>query len=82
MGIYEFLTMSHEEQWDTLWDEGIYLTQFKSIDCYFQLYAIDRFFVELELCPIRENILNMGVLVHGKKMDKYVTDTDFGDLKF
>ncbi|WP_421801303.1 hypothetical protein [Flagellimonas sp.] len=82
MGIYEFLTLSHEEQWDTLWDEGIYLTQFKSIDCYFQLYAIDRFFVELELCPIRENILNMGVFVHGKKMDKYVTDTDFGDLKF
>nr|WP_293295795.1 hypothetical protein [Allomuricauda sp.] len=82
MGVYEFLTLSKEEQWEILWDKGIYLTSFKSIDCYFQLYAVDRFFIELELCPVQESILNMGVFVHGKKMDKYVADTDFEDLKF
>lgn len=72
MGIYDFLALSHEDQWDTLWEEGVYLTSFKSIDCCFHLYAVGRFFVEVELCPIKESILNMGVFVHGRKMDKYV----------
>ncbi len=82
MGIYDFLALSHEEQWDALWDKGIYLTSYRSIDCYFQLYALDRFYVELELCPIRETIWSMGVFVHGKKMDKYLADIDVGDWIF
>lgn len=77
MGIYEFLALSNEEQWDAFWDQGMYLTSYKSIDCYFQLYALGKFFVELELCPIKESILHMGVFVHGKKMDKYLDDADF-----
>ena len=52
MGIYEFLMLSNEEQWDVLWDKGVYLTSFKSIDCSYRLYAIDKFYVELEMCTI------------------------------
>lgn len=33
MGIYDFLALSYEEQWDALWDKGIYLTSYRSIDC-------------------------------------------------
>ncbi len=72
MGIYDYLALSKEEQWDTLWEEGVFLTSYKSIDCSFMLYAIDRFFVELELCPLKGSILEMGVFVHGRKMDKYI----------
>ncbi|MBO6828859.1 MULTISPECIES: hypothetical protein [Flavobacteriaceae] len=79
MRIYDYLALSKEEQWETLWDDAVYVASFRSIDCCFQLYAMDRFFIELELCPQQGSILNMGVFVHGKKMDKY-TDTVYQDI--
>jgi hypothetical protein len=48
MRIYDYLALSKEEQWEALWDEGVYVTSFRSVDCYFQLYAMDRFFIDLE----------------------------------
>ncbi|MAU15608.1 MAG: hypothetical protein CMH46_08730 [Muricauda sp.] len=74
MGIYEFLMLSNEEQWDVLWDKGVYLTSFKSIDCSYRLYAIDKFYVELEMCTIHDTVLGMGVFVEGKKLEKYWED--------
>ena len=53
--------------------------KYKLLKAIGQLYAIDRFFIELELCPLQGSILNMGVFVHGKKMDKY-TDTGYQDI--
>ncbi len=74
MGLYEYLTLSNEEQWDLLWDKGVHLTSYKSIDCSYRLYAIDRFFVEVEMCPVKDTILGMGVFKKGKKLDKYIED--------
>jgi hypothetical protein len=82
MRIYDYLALSKEEQWETLWDDAVYLASFKSIDCCFQLYAMDRFFIELELCPIQESVLSMGVFVHGGKMDKYLDDIYLDALGF
>ncbi|MCK0162071.1 hypothetical protein [Allomuricauda sp. F6463D] len=72
MGIYDYMALCKDKQWEILWEDGIFLTSYKSIDCWFILYAIDKFFVELELCPLKGTILGMGVFVHGKKMDKYI----------
>ena len=77
MGLYEFLMLSNEEQWDVLWDKGVYLTSFKSIDCSYQLYAIDKFYVEVEMCITQDAILGMGVFAEGKKLDKYLEDRKF-----
>ncbi|MBO0331125.1 hypothetical protein [[Muricauda] lutisoli] len=74
MGIYEFLMLSNEEQWDTLWDKGVYLTSFKSIDCSFRLYAIDKFYVEVEMCITKDSPIGMGVFAEGKKLEKYLED--------
>ena len=82
MRIYDYLALSKVEQWEALWDEGVYVTSFRSNDCYFQLYAMDRFFIELELCPIQESVLSMGVFVHGGKMDKYLDDIYLDALGF
>lgn len=82
MGIYEYLALSKEEQWDVLWDQGVFLTSYKSIDCSFQLYAIERFYVELELCPLNGTILEMGLFVHGKKINKYLDDIYLDALGF
>ncbi|MGN7513676.1 MAG: hypothetical protein ACTHOM_04825 [Allomuricauda sp.] len=74
MGIYEYLMLSKEEQWDTLWDKGVYLTTFKSIDCSYRLYAIDKFYVEVEMCVTKDSPIGMGVFVEGKKLEKYLED--------
>lgn len=74
MGIYEYLAMSQEEQWDILWDDGVYITSYKSIDCSYRLYAIDKFYVEVEMCVTNETVLGMGVFKEGKKLDKYIND--------
>ncbi|MEP0133081.1 MAG: hypothetical protein ABJJ25_12790 [Eudoraea sp.] len=45
MGIYGYNILPEDEQWDTLWDKGEFLTNLKLIDKSFSLYAIDKFFV-------------------------------------
>lgn len=45
----EYLKFTSEEQWEILWEKGLFLINFKSIDCSYSLYAINNFFVEVEL---------------------------------
>ena len=71
MGIYDYLILSDEKQWDGLWDRGKYLDSFKSIDCSMVLYAIDKFFVEVELCPIKDYIIGKKVFKEGSRLEKY-----------
>ena len=76
MGIYDYLILSDENQWNTLWEKGKYVDSFKSIDCSRVLYAIDKFFVEVELCPIKEHIIAKSVFKAGPSLDKYVMGFD------
>ncbi|MFD2101312.1 hypothetical protein [Flagellimonas iocasae] len=74
MELYDYLALDNDEQWDVLWDEGVYLTSYKSIDCSYRLYAINKFYVEVEMCVTRDIILGMGVFVEGKKLEKYLIE--------
>lgn len=76
MGLYDYLKLSQEEQWDILWDVGVYITSYKSIDCSYRLYAIDKFFVEVEMCVSKETVLGMGIFKEGKKLEKYFSNTN------
>lgn len=72
MGIYEYMMLSEEEQWDELWDEGKHLCNYQSIDAKFVLYALHKFFVDVELCVTTDKILGKHVFVHGHRMEKYL----------
>lgn len=74
MGIYDYLALDNEEQWDVLWDKGIFVDAYKSIDCSYQLFAIDKFFVEVELDITNDSILGKSVFKEGKRLDKYSGD--------
>lgn len=71
MGLYEYLTLSNEEQWDLIWDKGEYVDTYKSIDCSFVLYAIDQFFVEVELDVLTGSIIGKSPFKHGVRLEKY-----------
>ncbi len=77
MGIYEFNILPEEEQWNTLWDKGKFVTNLKLIDKSYSLYAIDKFFVEVELDPMTDKILSKKVFKHGHCMEKYSGDLGF-----
>lgn len=72
MTLYEYLALSEEEQWDELWDNGKHIHYYKSIDCKFALYALHKFFVEVELCVSTDKILRKHPFKYGNRMDKYV----------
>ncbi len=72
MTLYEYLTLSNEAQWDELWDNGQFITHFKSIDCKFVLYAVHKFYIELELDVVKDTIIGKHEFIHGERMNKYV----------
>lgn len=72
MEIYEYLYLSDEDQWDELFDNGKHLTDYKSIDCSFSLYALHKFFIEVEFDPLYGNSIGKHVFVHGARIDKYI----------
>ncbi|PKA97368.1 hypothetical protein B0O79_1023 [Flavobacteriaceae bacterium MAR_2009_75] len=76
MGLYEYLMLSEESQWNELWDNGKFLENFKSIDCSFSLYGLYDFFVEIELDPMHNTILCKHVFKQGEKLDKYLDNIE------
>ena len=74
MGLYEYMMLSEEEQWNVLWDKGKYLTSLKFIDKKFSLYALFMFFVEVELDPVTDKIVCKSHFTEGKSLEKYAGD--------
>ena len=71
MGIYEFNILPEEEQWNTLWDKGKFVTNLKLIDRSFSLYAIDKFFVEVEYNIETDEIIGNEEFKYGDTLDRY-----------
>ena len=61
---------SNDEQWNELWENGEHLTSIKYIDSKFALYALHKFFVELELNPATDKIIGKVHFKTGKLLDK------------
>ena len=72
MTIYDYLALSDEDQVAELWRNGKHIDNYKAIDCKFVLYALNKLFVELELCVLTDKILGKHSYKHGARMDKYV----------
>ena len=81
MGLYEYMMLSEEEQWNDLWQNGKFISHYKSIDCKFSLYALYDFFVEVELDPLTDKILGKEHFKEGHSLDKYVGSIDINKLE-
>lgn len=72
MTLEDYLSLPTEAQWDELWEHGQHLENNSCINVKFSLYALDKFFVEIELCVETEKILGLYPFRHGFRLNKYV----------
>jgi len=80
MGLYEYMMLSEEEQWDDLWQNGTFLTHHIESDKKFSLYALYAFFVEVELDPRTNKIIGKGYFKTGETLDRYAGSIDINRL--
>jgi hypothetical protein len=80
MGLYDFMILSKEEQWNELWAKGKFITNLKLIDRKYSLYALHEFFVEVELKGTTDKILGMKTFIEGDLLEKYSGDIDINLL--
>ncbi|WP_405247847.1 hypothetical protein [Cellulophaga sp. Asnod2-G02] len=71
MGLYEYMMLDETEQWNVLWDKGIYLTHYLGNNEKCNLYALGDFFVEVELNHKTEKIVGKSHFKAGHLLDKY-----------
>ncbi|ALM21009.1 hypothetical protein AAT17_07120 [Nonlabens sp. MIC269] len=72
MTLYEFNQLNQQKQYDEVLNKsGIYLDNYINGIHRFNLYAIDRFFVELEYNSKENKIVNLIAFKQGKTLDKY-----------
>ena len=72
MKLYEFATLPEEQQYQTVWDLGKLVDNFKVGFVIFQLYAINDFFVEIEYSEAENKILGKSAFKDGEKLEKYL----------
>lgn len=66
---HQFLNLKQEEQDKILFDQGIFLLKRSPGKQAFALYAVEKFFVELEYYKTR--IVGKQAFVAGTKLDQY-----------
>tara|TARA_B100002049_G_C15813438_1_gene263898 strand:- start:23 stop:265 length:243 start_codon:yes stop_codon:yes gene_type:complete len=71
MTLYEFKLLPEQEQYNKLFNEGDFLTYRLRPTSRFALYALEKFFVEVEYDPKNNKIINAVSFISGKKLDKY-----------
>jgi len=77
MGLYEYMMLSEDGQWNELWENGKHLTSIKYLDSKYSLYALHKFFVEVELHPVTDKIIGKVHFKTGHLLDKYSGKIDF-----
>ncbi len=72
MTLYEFKLLNDEQQYKTvLNDIGVYLDNYINSNQRFNLYAIDKFFVEVEYNNTENKIVGLRSFKTGSILDKY-----------
>ena len=71
MTLYEFQLLPEHEQYRILFSEGDFITYRLEPTARFSLYALDKFFVEVEYNTKSNKIVNKVSFVSGKKLDLY-----------
>ncbi len=69
--LYEFKMLSDHEQYDLLFTKGEFLDVHLEVNSRFALYALFKFFVEIEYDSVNNKIVNKVSFISGKKLDRY-----------
>ncbi len=80
MGLYEYMMLDENEQWNVLWQNGTFLTHRFELEKKFSLYALYDFFVEVELDPITDTIVGKVHFKTGETLDKYSGNIDVNNV--
>ena len=70
MGLYEYMMLSDEDQWIELWANGEHLENMVCTDNKFSLYALHRFFVQVEISN-KNKIVAKKEFKTGELLDKW-----------
>ncbi|WP_149274691.1 hypothetical protein [Pareuzebyella sediminis] len=76
MGLYEFLALDNEDQWNELFDNGEFIIEYEDIDSKCLLFALHRFYVEVDVDPVLGTKLGMNPFKNGKRLEKYTDQLD------
>lgn len=79
MGLYDYMILSEEEQWNELWAKGKFITNLKLIDRKYSLYALHSFFVEVEMTN-EDKIVTKKLFMEGHLIDKYSGNIDIENI--
>ena len=71
MTLYEYKILSEDEQYDTVFAKGKFLDIVIEGNSKYVLYAIDKFFVEVNWDIKQDEIIGKGVFKEGDSLDKY-----------
>lgn len=71
MTLYEFNILNEEKQFYLIFNEGIFLDDYHENDKRFALYAMYKFFIELEYDIDKNKITNKVSFIYGEKLDRY-----------
>ena len=71
MTLYEFKLLPEQEQYRVIFNKGDFVTYRLESKARFALYALDKFFVEVEYNPNSNRIVKVVSFVRGKKLDLY-----------
>ena len=71
MTLYQYKMLSEDDQWDTVFSKGRYLDIVIEDNSKFVLYAIDKFFVEVEWNIETDQTVDKGVFKYGNTLDRY-----------
>jgi hypothetical protein len=72
MTLYEFNILTEDDKLKTVWDIGEFMENHISIDGIKNLYAINKFYVEVVYDAKNNQIIGVESFKAGKDLDKYL----------
>lgn len=72
MKLYEFLILSDELQYQTVWESGVHVYNIVYNRIHHQLYAINDFYVEIHYSVSDNKIIGKLAFKQGDALDKYL----------
>jgi hypothetical protein len=72
MKLYDYKTLSEDEQFNAVWNDGTYIDTFIHGNIKINLYAINNFFVEIYYDAVLNKIIDKKHFKHGELLDKYL----------
>jgi hypothetical protein len=77
MKLYDFLILSEDEQFNAVWNSGVFVGQIFENDIVINLYAINEFFVEVYYNSNLNKIVDKKSFKYGHLLEKYLDQIKF-----